>query len=179
MKQLFEVVVNIDSINEGLLYLYQESNLLPRESREFIKGKMREEYRWDDFDTVVDRLNAPELLDYYINQNFTKITSLESKSRSVRGVFTSKEGFCVELAMFGINALRRAGYDAAMYWDMKSLIKSYMPSWVLSGHVVATYKEGERMCIFVDFTTGGNIAHECMDVKLFKQNYVLRTQPLW
>jgi hypothetical protein len=31
------------------------------------------EKKWDDFKTVADRLNAPELLDYYIDHNFRKI----------------------------------------------------------------------------------------------------------
>jgi len=82
-----------------------------------------------------------------------------------------------ELAAFGTKILKAAGYDAALYWDMSWPKQSYATR-AVSGHTVAAYKRDGIMCIFVDFIPFGNQLHECMDIKTFKQQYMLRTEPL-
>ncbi|MFX0202326.1 MAG: hypothetical protein ACFFCW_39950 [Candidatus Hodarchaeota archaeon] len=156
------------------------------------KGK-----RWEDFEVVADRLNAPELLDYYIDHNFKKIKLPESKSHNVYDVFVRKEGWCGELAMFGVKILKRAGYNADLYWDMAWPKPSY-GRFAVSGHTVAAYVKDGLRCVFVDFTRFGNYLHECMDKKKwavgddylfederikkrkarFQKRYILRTEPL-
>lgn len=133
---------------------------------------------WNLFNTVADRLSSPELLDYYINRNFTKIRAPESKSHCASDVFAHKEGWCGELAAFGTKILKAAGYDAALYWDMGWPKQSYATTRAVSGHTVAAYKRDGLICIFVDFTPFGNELHECMDIKTFKHQYMLRTEPL-
>jgi len=71
-------------------------------------GDMKGE-RWKDFDTVVDRLNAPELVDYYINTNIT-YNYKSGSTRTPYSVFSWKLGDCDDLASFGHKALKRAGY---------------------------------------------------------------------
>jgi hypothetical protein len=73
--------------------------------------------RWIDFATVVERLNSPELIDFYQKRNFR---ALRYGSRSKNGspssapekIFIRKGGNCDAFAAFTIHCLRRAGYEA-------------------------------------------------------------------
>jgi hypothetical protein len=66
-------------------------------------------YRWADFEQVVDRLNAPELLDYYINHRIV-YDSVRRRAIGRKAVFEFKHGDCDDLVVFGNYALKRAGY---------------------------------------------------------------------
>ncbi|MFO7666981.1 MAG: hypothetical protein R6V76_10210 [Desulfobacterales bacterium] len=66
--------------------------------------------RWDDFDEVTDRLNAPELVDYYERKLFRYV--LQEPSASPYYVFTYNEGQCVSITGFTVYCLRKAGYSA-------------------------------------------------------------------
>jgi len=67
--------------------------------------------RWKDFNTVVDRLNAPELLDYYINQ---KITYKKNRinSHTPKHTYSHQWGDCDDLSVFGKYILSKGGYKA-------------------------------------------------------------------
>jgi hypothetical protein len=69
--------------------------------------------RWDDFDTVVDRLNSPELIDYYEKRYFKYIHYLSGKA-SATLIFTTKEGNCDAYSAFTLHCLGKAGYNAWM-----------------------------------------------------------------
>jgi hypothetical protein len=69
--------------------------------------------RWDDFDTVVDRLNSPELIDYYEKRYFKYIHYLSGKA-SATLIFTTKEGNCDAYSAFTLLCLGKAGYNAWM-----------------------------------------------------------------
>ena len=71
--------------------------------------------RWDDMDTVVDRLNSPELIDYYEKRYFKYVHHKASKC-TAEMLFAKKEGNCYGHASFTIICLRKAGYDA---WELK------------------------------------------------------------
>ena len=67
--------------------------------------------RWDDMDTVVDRLNSPELIDYYEKRYF-KYVYYRSGNATPDLMFTKKEGNCDAYAAFTILCLGNAGYNA-------------------------------------------------------------------
>jgi len=66
-------------------------------------------YRWTDFEQVVDRLNAPELLDYYINHRISYGSAIR-RAIGRKAVFEFKHGDCDDLVVFGNYILKRAGY---------------------------------------------------------------------
>lgn len=65
--------------------------------------------RWSKIDDVFDRLNSPELLDYYIDKNISYIYHTQDCFPSST-VFKKKMGCCRGLAFFGKRALDMAGY---------------------------------------------------------------------
>ncbi len=71
-----------------------------------IWGNM-ESPRWKDFDTVMDRLNSPELVDHWINSNISYKRGNTQRSSTT---FKRKIGQCLCLGYLGTEALKRAGY---------------------------------------------------------------------
>lgn len=71
--------------------------------------------RWIDFESVVERLNAPELIDFYQLRNFgyTRYGSRGAEkdpSSSPEVIFIRKSGNCDAYTAFTLHCLRRAGY---------------------------------------------------------------------
>jgi hypothetical protein len=64
---------------------------------------------WQDFNAVVDRLNAPELINYYINHSFSYEFD-PGKTKRSKTIFQLKKGDCDDVAYFGEQALKRGGY---------------------------------------------------------------------
>jgi predicted transglutaminase-like cysteine proteinase len=82
--------------------------------------------KWNDFTVVVDRLNSPELIDYYERKNFCYDWERFSGAiRSARGsreygydmyyLFRTKCGVCTDFAAFTHYCLARSGYRAGIY----------------------------------------------------------------
>lgn len=71
--------------------------------------------RWDDFSDVTERLNSPELVDYYVSRNFTykriRLRSLDDY-RNPYIIFTTKYGQCWLYTAFSTYCFKRAGYQA-------------------------------------------------------------------
>lgn len=67
--------------------------------------------RWGNFKAVVDRLNAPELIDFYERHNLRYDYYLGSR-RSNHTVFESKRANCVDTTQLTVYCLQRAGYRA-------------------------------------------------------------------
>jgi len=71
--------------------------------------------RWDDFSEVAERLNSPELVDYYVSRNFTyKYLKLESINdyKNPYFIFRNKHGQCWLYTAFCTHCLKKAGYQA-------------------------------------------------------------------
>jgi hypothetical protein len=71
--------------------------------------------RWDDFNDVTERLNSPELVDYYVSRNFTyKRLRLESTHdyRNPYIIFIKKQGACWLYTAFSVYCFKKAGYQA-------------------------------------------------------------------
>lgn len=67
--------------------------------------------RWGNFKAVVDRLNAPVLIDFYERRNLRYDYYLGAR-RSNRTVFESGRANCVDTTQFTVYCLQRAGYRA-------------------------------------------------------------------
>jgi hypothetical protein len=73
--------------------------------------------RWKTFYAVADRLNAPELIDHYINENFF---FRKTPANGVYFTFYEKKAQCTDAAYFARFMLDRAGYRTFMRsvkWD--------------------------------------------------------------
>jgi hypothetical protein len=79
------------------------------ESRKMIEAII--DPRWQDFDIVTDRLNAPKLIDYYERKRFSYIYRIPD-SIPIRHVFKHNEGGCISVTAFTVFCLRKAGYRA-------------------------------------------------------------------
>jgi len=67
--------------------------------------------RWKDHKKIIERLNSPELLDFYINRNIWYDHKIPAFHRSPHDVLKEKYGDCDDLAYFGRMVLKKAGYD--------------------------------------------------------------------
>ena len=78
-------------------------------------NKIKSEENWNDFDTVIERLNAPILVNYYVRKNFTYTKGPIDGSWEYAGpTFSRKKGHCIAWANFGVYPLKRAGYKTFM-----------------------------------------------------------------
>ena len=70
--------------------------------------------RWNHFQTVVDRLNSPELLDYYERHviQYKYEPGYGEGPEEARRVFKNKYGHCAQVTAFTVYILQRAGYKA-------------------------------------------------------------------
>ena len=104
--------------------------------------------RWTDFEIVVDRLNSPDLLHYYIKKNITYRKN-RTNSHTPKHTFSHNWGDCDDLAVFGDYILRKGGYKSYMryvHWTPDN-----------RGHVGVVIKlEDGRYFLVVDFTSWGN-----------------------
>lgn len=116
---------DIERLNSKIndLKKYLESNSF--EDRNIFK-KYKGIDKWNDFTVVIDRLNSPELIDYYERKNFCYDWGRFSGAiRSGRGskeygydmhyLFRNKCGVCTDFAAFTHYCLVRSGYRASIY----------------------------------------------------------------
>jgi len=70
--------------------------------------------RWRDFHVVVDRLNAPELIDYYERKRFRYHYEPDHGGdfQEVVYVFKHNKGHCLQISAFTEYCLKRSGYSA-------------------------------------------------------------------
>ncbi len=97
-----------------------------------------EEHKWKDFEIVTERLNSPELINYYEHYNFRYVSHGECPG-SAKSIFKSKKGCCSDFTAFSEYCLRKAGYDARA-------IKVVSPTGA-PYHVVCEYEENGKKYI--------------------------------
>lgn len=117
-------------------------------ARKVIMNAKKSGPRWNDFSTVKDRLNAPELVNLYIKLNYSYRFEHGMCCQAPKTTFTEKSGCCVCLALLGKRFLDNAGY--------KTFIRHLKGSRCQHGVLVTVFK-GEYY-IVVDFTKSGNNA---------------------
>ncbi len=85
-------------------------NRFTRKGRAIIKKYIDDKIppRWKDFNMVANRINSPELIHHYIDNNF-KYRRVDFPPAYT--TFTRKYGNCTALADFGKFMLKRAGYE--------------------------------------------------------------------
>jgi hypothetical protein len=70
--------------------------------------------RWEDYETVTDRLNTPRLVNYYQKKRFVFVPYPEHPWNP-RALFETHKGSCIEFTSFALVCLKKAGYKAAVY----------------------------------------------------------------
>jgi hypothetical protein len=109
--------------------------------------------RWDDFNDVTERLNSPDLVDYYVSRNFSykkiRLTSLNDY-KNPYNIFKIKQGECWLYTSFCTNCLKKAGYQAHAITVFHNLRKR--PS-----HVTCEYtdKDGKEYILDNTLTARG------------------------
>lgn len=76
--------------------------------------------KWQDFDVVTDRLNDPELINYYEMKRFRYqyyqfIPGFSSNNPDITYPFRTNRGDCVYTTAFTVYCLRKAGYQATAF----------------------------------------------------------------
>jgi len=93
-------------------------HIFSKKSKALLNGKKSNKHPdWEDFDTVVERLNSPELVDYYEQSQFQWVDwrTLPTWPVSTRYVFKNGKGDCTVIADFTALCLSKAGYKAYEY----------------------------------------------------------------
>ena len=73
--------------------------------------------RWQDFDVVTERLNAPYLLDFYEQKQFIYEFSRRPGDLTANrySLFKTKHGDCIDVTDFEVYCLRKGGYSAFVH----------------------------------------------------------------
>ena len=141
-EELFPYVLPEEVINEAIRYPEKFGMKEYKELSIVNKKLIKHKERWGDFDTVVDRLNAPELIDYYEKDNFTYDYYTSGRNHtpesSPKLIFKNKFGNCDAYSTFTTHCLKKAGYNASVEFLMTkggyhftSLFKSENKSYIL------------------------------------------------
>ena len=115
-------------------------HLVSKNARKKIKSLKIENPKWSDFVTVTERLNAPELVDYYEQRRFEYVREVPGGNKIVNPhwVFKNNKGNCIYITRFTIYCLRKGGYKA---WDKR--IPSDAPG-VYEHSITAFYWNGKK-----------------------------------
>ena len=143
-KQEFYEEMSPKTINDVILIQYKDNpRYFPSEIRKTIKSSLKEKpnknyknyLRWNDFNTVADRLNSPELVDYWTKDDLNlSYQYYRGDHKTNNYVFKSKRANCKDTTQFIVECLHRAGYKAGdllvavgeghnicYYWDKGNL----------------------------------------------------------
>jgi len=121
------------------LSLFKHSpEFFSEESMKVIKdaiGRSKYHLRWGVYEAVVERLNAPELINYYEKRCFSYV-SHERCSGNAKYIFKSRKGCCRDYTAFSEYCLIKAGFNA-------KAIKVFSPTG-RSYHVVCQFDENGK-----------------------------------
>jgi hypothetical protein len=122
-EDLHEIYIRIDygkkkDLTQKIIFEHFKSNKLPRSAERIVESAIsnsNNKKRWDNFDDAVERLNSPELVNYFEGRFFipaggrgkTFVLVLTNKD-----LYRNKVGDPSNYARFAVLCLVRAGYDA-------------------------------------------------------------------
>jgi len=104
--------------------------------------KPLKEEEWEDFNTVVERVNSLELFDYWVNNTITYGDPRVGYTKPATKTFKDKKGDCSDIAELGQTILDQAGYNVIKICTFN--------------HVMAYGKEDGFYWLAIDFTKVGN-----------------------
>lgn len=96
---------------ERLLEFYNIETLLAK------AWDFNDQRKWDNPQVVIDRLNSPQLFEYWFSHNFTYdwskfwITTPTAYPQSAESSIKTKKGICFDAAYLAYKCLKQAGYD--------------------------------------------------------------------
>jgi hypothetical protein len=107
-------------IQEWLVWDYRKQpRIFTTKARKMIENSLiaKVEQRWGDFNIVTNRLNSPELIDYYERKRFTYHyeTGHGGDFQEVKYVFKHNKGHCLQISAFTEYCLKKAGYRARIF----------------------------------------------------------------
>jgi len=130
MQELFFKNKNDKERIQGIInFHYKHSpRIFEPKARVIIKEAKseNEDLRWEDFNLVTDRLNSPELLDYYERHviSYKYQSGYGEGPEEARRVFNNKFGHCAQVTAFTVYVLRKASYEARRYIVSDPMLKS-------------------------------------------------------
>jgi len=96
---------------------------------------------WKDFNTVKERLNAPELVQYWLKANFKYLYDKEvwvydDWAQSPKETFKRRTGDCEDMAILGVYLLSKNGYTARVINECCEIV----PGVGMQGHAFGAYE---------------------------------------
>ena len=137
-QRMYDGVTNRYTANNITLFLYNDNQeYFSKESEKIIKDAISQYHlRWGDYETVIERLNSPKLINFYQRRNFTYWTDHGNRYGFSKIIFESKEGDCRDYTAFSVYCLQKAGYEAMAIKVVSPTGKAF--------HVVCEYKENGK-----------------------------------
>ena len=148
-QMMYAGVIMRDTNITTTLYLYNDNpEYFSKESKKIIKDAISEntmteeiyQSRWHNYETVLDRLNSPNLIDNYQHHKFIYFRGSGSRRGYSRDIFKTKTGDCRDYTAFCVACLQRAGYEA-------KAIKVIGPAAMTAFHVVCEFKDNDKAYI--------------------------------
>lgn len=103
-----------------------------------------EQDRWKDFNIVTERLNAPELVNYYERRRFIYSTG-HGRNVTPSYVFKRNTGSCTPITVFTVHCLQKGGYKASKINVQKLNVQQPSHRY---GHVVCLFDVNGSKYIF-------------------------------
>jgi len=127
--------VSTDVLKKVIIYHYFENpRIFTKNHKELMMKALNNEInnRWNDFDTVINRINSPELVEKYLEDyEYRRMYMPQSPKTTIK----TKQGDCKAYAILACTALKTSGHKAYLYtMDPKSM----------AGHTICVFKE-ERL----------------------------------
>jgi hypothetical protein len=136
--------------------------------------------KWKNSGDVIDRLNAPELVQFWFLNNFTYawrkfwIRTSSAGPQSAATTLRTKKGICFDAAYLAYVCLKRAGYDATglnVYFGTRTRERAIM-------HSVCIFKSNENGKIvyykLADTSYRGHIEGPFSTIKAIAENVAFR-----
>jgi hypothetical protein len=135
--------------NYSLTNLINDAWVNTTTSNNFASGK------WLNLAEVTDRLNSPELIATYMQNNFSYSYTLGEAEgvKSAEQIFKDKKGACYDHALFAAYCLKKNGYDNA--WGIKVTFDRIIQGYYI-GHIGCIYQDPkDNLYYCMDFGTKG------------------------
>jgi len=151
IEDISERIEYIDTIRKKIFMDYSiDKKRFDKDGRKIIKKALKKSDenrvhpRWEEFITVVDRLNSPEMVNYYLFHMVTYKLAM-GNTKNPRHFFLLKKGDCDDAAWFTRYTLDRAGYKTFARRVPRGL--DHMGSGIITS---------DGYLIVADFTRDGN-----------------------